>query len=326
MSPLRIALIYLALSVLWILLSDRALLLLNPENMVFWQNIKGIGFVGFTAVLLFYLINRLVKKLEKINTELEERVEYEVAKRREGEQILINQARLNALSETLRLVAHHWRQPLTRVALMAQDIEDSYLHGDLSEEQVKTTVGKMMSEMQAMSHTIDQFSYFFSKRDEQQQIAIYQSVDRACKIVRELMEYEKITVVIDSRLEGGDAVVNGSPSTFKQALLTILTNAREAIERSVKEGVLEPGSGRIEIRLEQHEGSIAVMICNNGEPISSEHAKMLFSPYFTTKFAGSGVGLSLYAAKTAIEKQMGGRLSFENRPQGVCFTIRLNGN
>ena len=234
MNPLRITLIYLLLSVLWILFSDRFVSVFNPHDAALWQTLKGLGFVALTAILLYYLISRLVAKLEKLNSELEKRVEEEVAKRREGEQILINQARLNALSETLRLVAHHWRQPLSRVSLGAQDIEDSYLHGEMDPEYMKKSVERMMRELQAMSHTIDQFSHFFGKEGEGQEILVSQSIDRARNIIKELLVYDDIKLTIDNRIEGGEIAARGSPSSFKQAVLTILSNAREAIEHAVK--------------------------------------------------------------------------------------------
>ena len=59
-QALRIALIYLVISILWILFSDRALLYFvrSAEDVTHYQTIKGWSFVLFSAGLLFILIRR----------------------------------------------------------------------------------------------------------------------------------------------------------------------------------------------------------------------------------------------------------------------------
>lgn len=66
-SPRRIALIYLAVSALWILLSDRllALLVRNPATLTQLQTVKGWFFVGITALLLYLLVAEAVAALRQ---------------------------------------------------------------------------------------------------------------------------------------------------------------------------------------------------------------------------------------------------------------------
>lgn len=78
-----------------------------------------------------------------------------------------------------------------------------------------------------------------------------------------------------------DFSINADQIQIEQALINILTNAAEAIENT----------GFIEI--DYLVDSIALVIRNNGEPITQEQQKNIFSPFYTTKSTGKGVGLTL---------------------------------
>ena len=68
---------------------------------------------------------------------------------------------------------------------------------------------------------------------------------------------------------------------MEQALINVLTNAAEAIE---EQGIIE---------IECHAQSRELFIRNNGLPLTEEEQKNIFSPFFTTKSTGKGVGLTL---------------------------------
>ncbi|WP_077531313.1 putative bifunctional diguanylate cyclase/phosphodiesterase [Vreelandella utahensis] len=74
LSPLRISLIYLTVSVLWVLFSDWVMVLLMPEatgeTLTLAQTLKGWFFIAGSAVLIGYLIRQLVRDLSQVQSEL----------------------------------------------------------------------------------------------------------------------------------------------------------------------------------------------------------------------------------------------------------------
>ncbi len=79
----------------------------------------------------------------------------------------------------------------------------------------------------------------------------------------------------------------------------------------------------IEIRLgvREEDDEFEVLVRDNGHGVSPEHLDKLFEPFFSTKEAGLGMGLSI---SRSIVQTHGGRLSGENNPdRGVTFRIRL---
>ncbi len=69
------------------------------------------------------------------------------------------------------------------------------------------------------------------------------------------------------------------------------------------------------------EEQIVIQVQDNGCGISTEQAEKIFTPYFSTKVIGMGLGLPI--VKSMIESG-GGTIDFESEPgKGTLFTIVL---
>ena len=77
-------------------------------------------------------------------------------------------------------------------------------------------------------------------------------------------------------------IINGDSGQIQQVVLNIIKNAAESM----------PGTGEIEIKMEESVEGVNLKISNNGSPISAEVGKYLFTPFFTTKPRGKGIGLT----------------------------------
>ncbi|MBT5427525.1 MAG: sensor histidine kinase [Bacteroidetes bacterium] len=70
---------------------------------------------------------------------------------------------------------------------------------------------------------------------------------------------------------------------IEQALMNILRNSIEAIDLT----------GTITISIEEEKGNHILLITDTGEGLSSEAKDQLFTPFFSTKPNGQGIGLTL---------------------------------
>lgn len=105
-----------------------------------------------------------------------------------------------------------------------------------------------------------------------------------------------------------ELMVYTDETLLSRVLINILKNAIEA----------NPVTITIEADLKVDE-SVEIRISNDGEPISDETAEHIFTPFFTTRASGNGIGLSL---SRRIVTHLGGILSFKTRPL-TCFSVRL---
>jgi two-component system NtrC family sensor kinase len=105
------------------------------------------------------------------------------------------------------------------------------------------------------------------------------------------------------------------PSQLERVFMNIIINAAEAMD----------GKGGLVLTTRHDPGTehIEVTFADTGPGISPENLKRVFSPFFTTKDAGHGVGLGL-AISYGIVKDHGGDVRVENPPGGGArFVVRL---
>lgn len=81
----------------------------------------------------------------------------------------------------------------------------------------------------------------------------------------------------------GDHLVRLDLALIQQVIVNIVKNAVESIE----------GTGNINIIIEKIDRHVSLTISNDGKPITEEVSRSLFSPFFTTKRSGRGLGLTL---------------------------------
>ena len=105
-----------------------------------------------------------------------------------------------------------------------------------------------------------------------------------------------------------ELMVYTDDTLLSRVLINILKNAIEANPTIITIEADEKADESVEIR-----------IYNDGELIPDEMAQHIFTPFFTTRPNGSGIGLSL---SRRIVTHLGGTLSLKTRP-ATCFTVRL---
>jgi signal transduction histidine kinase len=101
------------------------------------------------------------------------------------------------------------------------------------------------------------------------------------------------------------------PNLFERVFNNMITNSIQAM----------PDGGKIMIKSEDEDDYILIHIMDEGTGIPDEAKERIFTPLFTTKAKGTGLGLAV--CKRIIEAH-GGYINFEsNEGKGTTFTIQL---
>ena len=252
--------------------------------------------------------------LEELNETLENRVEEEVAKNREKDIMLIQQNRQAALGEMLEHIAHQWRQPLTSLSLVIQDLGETASAGELTDELAKETVCITMALLDHMVQTMDVFRGFYRPDKEKKVFNIKDSIDQALAFIAPALSFHSIAVELD--VDPG-LTAFGYPKEYAQVLLNILANSRDAFKAR------ETENSRVVIRVYAENGKSVVTITDNAGGIPETIIGKIFDFYFTTNESSGGTGIGLYMSKNIIEKNMGGTLTAANTGSGAQFRIEV---
>jgi len=230
------------------------------------------------------------------------------------EMLLIQQSKMAAMGEMIGAIAHQWKQPLNAISLLVEDIQDAHSYGELDKTYLEKQVKEIRGLVHHMSGTIDDFRNFLKPSKEKMPFLACESCSEVLHIVGKQMESRNIRVTIR---EHEHFQVLGYPNEFKQVVLNIMNNARDAL---VEKGIAQ---GEITVTFEQDSVSGTICIRDNGGGVPDALLPdKLFDAYVTTK-GEEGTGIGLQIAKMIIENSMGGELTVRNREEGAEFCIRL---
>ncbi len=260
-------------------------------------------------------LQRQKKLLQELNENLEKKVWEEVAKNRGKDIMLIQQNRQAALGEMLDHIAHQWKQPLTSLSLVIQDLGDTASVGELTDDHVKEIVSITMSLLDHMTQTMDVFRGFYRPDKEKKVFSIKDSIDQALAFTSPSFMFHSIAVEID--VDPG-LTAFGYPKEYAQVILNILANARDVFRKR------ETEKPRVVIRAFAEKSKSVVTVTDNAGGIPEAIIGKIFDFYFTTNESSGGTGIGLYMSKNIIEINMGGTLSAVNTDGGAQFRIEIS--
>ncbi len=251
------------------------------------------------------------KLLDDMNENLEKKVEKEVTRREIQETILIQQSKMAAMGEMIGAIGHQWQQPITGLSLMIQDLKFAYEDEELDEKYIDKFIDDTLKQIDFMRDTINDFKNFFKPSKEKYKFEIKKSIEDIIKLLSYQLKKNYIRVELNVEKEIN---ILGYPNDFKQVILNILNNAKDAIleyREKINDRMYE---GVIEVNIKLNKKKIIIIINDNACGIDEHILDKIFESYTTTK-GQKGTGIGLYMSKFIIE-QMRGKLFARNKKSG----------
>jgi PAS domain S-box-containing protein len=263
------------------------------------------GLVG--AVINITDQKALSKQLQVVNASLQEKITIALEENTKQLQLLQQQSQLAAMGEMIGAIAHQWRQPLNILSINVQNLEDDFEEELIDQQFINNFVKNNHEIIDFMSNTIDDFKNFFRKDKVKSHFMAYPVIVEILRIFDAQLKEHTITV----NIVGQDFQIYGYQNEFKQVLLNIINNAKDAI--------LSHPNNKSTITIELKNNSITISDTGNG--IQNDILYRIFDPYFSTKALDKGTGLGLYISKMIIEENFKGKLCVKNIEEGAQFTI-----
>ncbi|MGB5791634.1 sensor histidine kinase [Poseidonibacter sp.] len=225
-----------------------------------------------------------------------------------------------AMGEMLTNIAHQWRQPLSVITTLASGTKIQKELNTLDDESLVNSLDTISDTAQYLSKTIDDFRNFFKSDKEEISFSIQEVLEQALKLTGDEFKNKSIDIIE----EINEFQIFGLKNEFIQALLNILNNAKDELEK-------HPEPRLIYIKAEQIENYGVITIKDNAGGIKEDIIDKVIEPYFTTKHQSKGTGIGLYMTEEIITKHMHGELIIENVKTtyedkeylGAQFTIKF---
>ena len=219
-------------------------------------------------------------------------------------------ARLATIGEMASLLSHELNQPLAAIASYASGSLNLMEQPDADTPALLRQALQRIAEQAERAGRVIKSVHDFVRRREQQREAI--GVDLLLEAVLPLVRLQarKSGTRIDTELPQPAPRVVCDRTMVEQVLLNLARNAIQAMEQ-----VSDPAARVLRIRVRQtHERWVTFYLADAGPGIDRELAARLFTPFFTTRSDGMGLGLSL--CRTVVE-QHGGAMDFDSPVPGT---------
>jgi two-component system, LuxR family, sensor histidine kinase DctS len=232
-------------------------------------------------------------------------------------------ARLAMVGEMASLLSHELNQPLAAISSYAVGslnlLNDQPPNSVLAED-LQLAIGRIAEQAERAGKVIKSVHDFVRRRDQTREaVAPRALLDAVMPLVSLQARKLQVTVVMDVDANAGPVLCDRT--MVEQVLLNLARNGMQAMQS------LGASAARVlTLRVRPAASNAAsawveFAVIDQGEGIAPEVARQLFTPFFTTKMEGMGLGLSL--CRTVIE-QHGGFLGFEAaQPQGTVFSFTL---
>lgn len=201
-------------------------------------------------------------------------------------------------------ICHEIRNPLTLLSGTLQLIESRH-----PEVRSFEYWDSLCQDLEYMMHLLEEFSLFNNSSSLHPETFSFRSFME--KLVLSFAASCANTEIEFTSLLEDLPVITGDPVKLRQALLNLFKNAVESIH----------GSGSVNLKAWFHDSQIHIRLQDTGCGISEEQLKEIFTPFFTSKSSGTGLGLPVVQNIILAHH---GTVSVDSRPGfGTTFEITL---
>ena len=222
-------------------------------------------------------------------------------------ELLAKSERETAWREMAKQVAHEIKNPLTPMKLNIQHLQRVVeTHPDDINERVKRVSEMLIEQIDTLSHIATEFSNFAKLPNANLEIVnLFDVLQNVTHLFQQNTECEISLEAPQSLLVLAD----------REQCLRIFTNLLKNAQQSIPSDC----KGKIEINAYHHNSNIIIKVKDNGVGITDEIKPKLFTPNFTTKTTGTGLGLAM--VKNSVTS-FNGTISFDTEiNKGTTFTL-----
>ncbi len=220
--------------------------------------------------------------------------------------------RLSALGQLAAGVAHEIRNPLNAISMAAQRLKRDFTPQDVAKaEDFQNLSGVIKDEIKRLDGIIEEFlSFSKSRRLALSNFSLTEVLQKIVNLIRE--EASACGITIETKWRFRPAIIPMDINKLQQAFLNLIKNAMESIL----------ADGNIIITVDKEgKNYIVVSISDTGCGMTAEEIERIFSPEYTTKEKGLGLGVPL--ASEIIRGHGGDIRVISRKGEGTTFEVVL---
>lgn len=279
----------------------------------------------FASQLLTVPLKIITQKLKKTTLEKNEPIEWKthdeigmlvgeynsmLIKLEESKEALSKNEKESAWREMAKQVAHEIKNPLTPMKLTIQHLQRSVQAGDDElPEKTQKALNVLLDQVNNLNEIATSFSLFAKMPIPKSHRFEISSV----LLKTAALHNNSNEVSVEMEVETGEFYVTGDEQLMSGIFTNLILNAIQSVPHD--------RTPEIKVKLTRQDVNVLIEVKDNGSGIPEHIRDKVFLPNFSTKFAGSGIGLAV--AKRGVE-HAGGRIWFETVDDaGTSFFLEI---
>ncbi len=258
-----------------------------PYLIISWINLPIEGFDNLLDVVIFNVVAVIIGVL--------------VDRQRTDNRRLREAESLAAMGRAFSALAHDIKTPLIAIGGFSRLVRKKLPQGDQSLEKLDIVI----HETQRLEQMVKEILDFTRPLDLHRETgSLNEAISRSMSIVEEAAEGKKIT--LEKNFSDNVPEIAFDKGRMEQVLINLLMNAIQA----------SPGGRTVHVATHRKGKNIQISIKDCGTGIPEERREKIFTPFFTTKRNGTGLGLPI--ARKIIDAH-GGLIEIENDASEGCY-------
>ncbi len=232
-----------------------------------------------------------------------------------NKELLLEQSRFISIGQAIGNITHQWKQPLAKLGSNVTYLEAILRNDSASLERVfYDKLPNITKNITQMQHTIDDFSNYYSTTN---QVEKFYPKEILKKYVIEILNSKIILKNVEFKLEIDDAFeLHCYEHIFSNIMMILIDNSLDSFQSNTLEN-------KITISINRDNNHYQIEYKDNAGGIKIKPIEKIFEYFISSKNATNtkGHGMGLAIAKMLVEDRLKGKISVENRDDGVLFEI-----
>lgn len=235
----------------------------------------------------------------------------DITDKKKLEERLLHTERLATIGRMSAKVAHEIRNPLSSISLNTELLEEEIAgYEGVDSSEAKLLLGSISRELDRLTEITDDYLRFAKlPAPRLKALTVNKIVSDLLNMLEKEMQEHGVTTERDLSMNLPKVKID--QRQFRRALLNILKNSLEAM----------PDGGEISVATRFDSDRVRISISDTGMGIEEDHMNRIFTPFFSTKEMGTGLGLPL---AQQIVAEHGGEITCSSGVgKGSTFVISL---
>jgi signal transduction histidine kinase len=223
-------------------------------------------------------------------------------------------ARLGTMGVVAASLAHELTQPLAAIMTNAETAMLLASSDTIDREELRATIEDILGDDRRAGTLIHQLRRFLRRDDvDRGTLDLRALLAEVPALVRGEAVGRGVTLAVDAT--DGLPTVTGNHAQILQVLLNLVLNAFDAVARNPM------GPGNVRLTAFAADRCAVIEVADDGAGMDEAAQARAFTPFYTTKPKGMGLGLSI---SRSIAESHGGSLSVQSAPgEGSVFRLEL---